>query len=208
MKTKRVIYLLAISIACLAMGCSVYTTAYSSTADGTDFSKYHTFAWLPDQTDTTDLPYNNEIIRNNIRNCFGKNLAERGYTVDLNNPDLLLGIVVTNKKKERIRYSAYPQTSYYCRYYYGSTYYIPYEFNYYYRNFPVYCYPIDYYTQKFEYIEGSITLNVLDRSQNKLIWSGTAKGDIYDPAYINKNIHPAIRAIMKKYPVKPIIKKK
>lgn len=209
MKTTKTIYVSIIFILSLYLlsGCSVYPTVYTSTAEGTDFYKYHTFAWLPDQTDTTNLPYNNEIIRNNIRNCFGKQLAERGYSVNLDTPDLLLGIVITTKKKEQVYYGVYPQSYYYCRYYFGSAYYFPYPYEYYYHYFPVYCYPVDYYTNKSEYIESSITLNILDRTQNKLIWSGTAQGDIYDPAYINRHIHPAVEAIMRKYPIKPIVKK-
>jgi len=174
----------------------------------TDFSKYRTFAWLPDQMDTTDLPYNNEIIRNNIRNYFGQSFAERGYKIELDSPDVLLRVMITNKKKEQlISYSPNPYPYYYCNYYFGSSYYSPYNFDYYYRYHNDYCYPPQYFTEKQEYIEGAIILNVIDRKKNKLVWSGAAKGDIYDPSYINANIHPAVEAIMKKYPVKPITNK-
>lgn len=201
-------FLLVALIIWVYSSCDVYSNISNSSDIGTDFSKYKTFAWLPDQMDTTNLPYNNQIIRNNIRNYFGKSFAERGYKVDLDSPDILLRVVITNKKKEKeITYSSNPYPYYYCNYYFGSTYYYPYDFNYYYRNHAVYCYPPDYYTEKQEYIEGSIVLNVIDRKQNKLVWSGVARGDIYDPAYINENIHPAVEAIMKKYPVKAIAKK-
>lgn len=201
-------FLLVTIIILVYTGCDLYSDISSSSDVATNFSKYRTFAWLPDRTDTTDLPYNNEIIRNNIRNYFGQSFAERGYKVDLDSPDVLLNIVITNKKKEKvIIYSANPYPYYYCNYYYGSTYYYPYDFNYYYRYHPGYCYPSNYYTEKQEYVEGSIILNVIDRKQNKLVWSGVARGDIYDATYINENIHPAVEAIMKKYPVKPITKK-
>lgn len=188
--------------------CEIYTDISTSADASTDFSKYKTFAWLPDQTDTTNLPYNNEVIRNNIRNYFGQSFAERGYSVNLDTPDVLLRVIIGTKKKQ-IEYvlSPYPWSNYYCNYYYGSIYYFPYDFNYYYRYPSAYCYPYDDFTQKYEYIEGSITLNVIDRKLNKLVWSGTARGDIYDPAYYDENIHPAVEAIMKKYPVKPITKK-
>lgn len=201
-------FLLGLIIILVYTGCDIYTDISASSDVNADFSKYHSFAWLPDQMDTTGLPYNNEIIRNNIRNYFGQSFAERGYKLNLDSPDVLLRVVITNKKKEKvIAYSDNPMPYYYCNYYYGSTYYYPYDFNYYYRYYPGYCYPPNYYTEKQEYIEGSIVLNVIDRKQNKLVWSGIAKGDIYDPSYINENIHPAVEAIMKKYPVKPIIKK-
>jgi hypothetical protein len=47
----------------------------------------------------------------------------------------------------------------------------------------------------------------VDRKLNRLVWSGTAKGDIYDPEYIDKDIHPAVLRIMKKFPVKEIKEK-
>jgi hypothetical protein len=202
-------FLLVTIIILVYTSCNIYRNISTNVAVDTNFSKYRTFAWLPDQTDTTNLPYNNEIIRNNIRNYFGKSFAERGYTVNLDTPDVLLKVFITNKKKENvITYSSNPLPYYYCNYYYGSTYYYPYDFNYYYRYSPGYCSPPNYYSEKQEYIEGSIILNVIDRKLNKLVWSGIARGDIYDPSFIDENIHPAVEAIMNKYPVKPIAKNK
>jgi hypothetical protein len=203
MKAKCYFGILTLFI--LTGSCGVYTEIYTNADSTTDFSVYHSYAWLPDQIDTTDMPYNNGIIRDNIRNYFGQSMAIRGYIVNLDSPDVLLSIVVLNKKKERlIRETPEPD---YCRYYRGSIYYFPYRGDYYYSQPFIYCYPASYYTKKYEYMEGSITLNVVDRKQDKLIWSGTARGDIYDAAYINKNIHPAVKAIMKKYPAKPVAKR-
>src|ERR1035437_3981696 len=110
----------------LLFGCSLYTDI-SVTADGeADFSKYQTFAWLPDDTDTANSPYNNEIIRNNIRNYFGHSFSERGYRVDLDTPDVLLQLViVSNKKEKEVIYPTYPRIYYYCPYYYCSDYFSP-----------------------------------------------------------------------------------
>jgi hypothetical protein len=185
----------------LLNACSVYNKIIINYDDATDFSKYKTFAWLPDNTDTVNLPYNNSVIHNNIKNYFGQSFAERGYVFHSDSPDLLLRISVVDTKKEKtVVYAQRSDFYYYSPYYYGSTYYSPYYFNYYYRS------PGSYYTEKQEYLEGSITLEIFDRVKNKLIWTATAMGEIYDPSYINKDIHPAVCAIMKKYPVKPIKK--
>lgn len=213
MKKEKTFYLVLLGalIIVVLFGCNAYKNISTNADVNADFSKYKTFAWLPDQTDTSSQPYNNEIIRNNIRNYVGQNFAERGYKINLDTPDVLLRIIVVNKKKEKeIVYSSYPWPYYYCRYYYGSIYYFPYDFDYYYWHYPLYCYPDDdyTYTQKYEYLESSIILNVIDRKQNKLVWSGTAQGDIYDTAFINENIHPAVEAIMREYPIKPIKKSK
>ena len=190
-------------IVVILSGCGAYSTIITSTDLEADYTNYRTFAWLPDQMDSTNVPYNNEIIRNNIKNYFGQSFSKRGYPVNLEEPDILLKITINNNKKEKIViYSTFPGPFYQCRYYYGSSYYFPYSSDYYYHLRSIYCYPDNFFTQRFEYYESSITLNVFDRVGNKLIWTGTAKGDIYDPLYINKNIHPAVKSIMRKYPVK------
>lgn len=187
------------------LGCGVYTEISVTADENISLSKFKTFAWLPDQTDTINSPYNNEIIRNNLKNYFGQEMATRGYAVELDTPDVLLQVAIVNKKQEReIRYPIHPRPFYYCNYYYCSVYYSPYPYDYYYRHYNNYCYAMGYCKETIKYVEGSITLNVIDRKSNKLIWAGTAKGDIYDPSYINRSIHPAVEAIMKKFPVKAI----
>lgn len=204
---KRIVFLTIIFCVLLSVSCGIYTSIHSEQSADTDFSAYHTFAWLRDDADTLNSPYNNEIIRNNIRNYFGQSFAERGYSLQLDTPDVLLKVIITNQKKERlIIYTSkpHPMPYYYNRYYYGSIYYSPYQWNYYYRQNNTFCYPANHCSQKIEYVEGSITLNVIERKTGKLVWSGVAIGDIYDPAYIKRNIHPAVVAIMKKYPVRPV----
>ncbi len=206
MKTNYSIFFISVF---LFLTCGIYTEI-SVTSDATaGFSQYKTFAWLQDNLDTANSPYNNEIIRNNIRNYIGKSFAERGFTVNLDTPDVLLQVVISNHKKEaKYYYSVNPRSYYYTPYYYCSEYYCPYNFEYYYRNSANYCYSMGYCVEVINYVEGAITLNVIDRIESKLIWSGTAKGDIYDPAYINRSIHPAVEAIMEKFPVRSIDNKK
>lgn len=183
--------------------CNAYPVITSTVDSSADFSLYRTFAWLPDKGDTNNRPYNNEIIRNNTRNYFAQSFSARGYSVDLELPDLLLEVSVKNKPGEsRIVCVPYPPNYYYNRYYYGSIYYYPYPWNFYYRYYA--SYPAVVCGPGPSYIEGGITLNVFDRVTNKLVWSGTASGDIYDPGYISRSIHPAVEAIMKKYPVKMV----
>lgn len=203
---KKNIWITIIVAALVIAGCSTYSKIYSDFDRSADFTKYKTFAWLPDKTDTTNSPYNNEIIRNNLRNYFGQCMSDRGYSFDFENPDVLMQLVITNSKKEKILPS-YSSIYYYRPYYYGSYYYQPYAFGYYYRYYPSYSYStfIGYpTTYRIEYVNGAITLNFIDRKTNKMVWTGTAEGDIYDPAMISHDLHPAIHNILAQYPVKPI----
>jgi len=178
---KKILWISASILIVVLAGCSTTYNAVSSDYDrSVDFTQYKTFAWLPDKADTANTRYNNEIIRNNIRNYFGQCMSDRGYTFDGESPDLLMQIVITNAKKERV-VTSYPSSYYYSPYYYGSHYYSPYRFGYYYDYYPSYGYGYSRYSgystaQKQEYVNGSITLNLIDRKANKLIWSGTAEG--------------------------------
>ena len=205
---NRLAFFLLTAIIIGYVGCEVYTDISTSTDVATDFSKYKSYSWLPDQTDVDDEPYNNQIIRNNLKNYFGQSFSQRGYEHNLDTPGVNLKLIIATKRLEKVVvYPPYPWPYYYGSYYYGGIYYYPYEFGYYYPSHPYY-YPPNYYTQKYDYVERAITLNVFDRKQNKLVWSGTLRGDIYDPDYDNKNLKPIADAIMKNYPVKPIIKRK
>lgn len=206
---KTSIWILSIAIIVL-VGCSTTYNAVSTDYDrAINFSQYKTFAWLPDKADTANTPYNNEIIRNNIRNYFGQCMSDRGYQFDGESPDILMQLVITNAKKERV-ITSYPSSYYYRPYYFGSFYYTPYPYGYYYRHYPSYGYGYSGFpgystTQKQEYVNGSITLNFIDRKNNKLVWTGTAEGDIYDASHISHDLHPAVHSILNEYPVKPLV---
>lgn len=204
-KTYHTSLILYFSTLVLLSGCGIYSDIVTNADSNTNFCQYHTFAWLPDQIDTTNLPYNNEIIRNNIKNYFGQSFADRGYRVELDSPDVLLSLKYVNVPKENVIIVVdRPFPFYYSRYYYGSDYYFPYYFDYYYHDHSFLNYSTELNKKTSDYIESSITLNVIDRKLNKLVWTGTASADIYDLSYLNKNIHPAVEAIMRRYPVNPI----
>lgn len=191
-------------------GCGIYNEITVNTPANTDLTGFTTFAWLPDQRDTVNSPYNNEVIRNNIRNCIGRKLSDRGYKPELDTPDVVLQLVIDNKlSTKNIVSPARPPYFYYNKYYYGSDYFTPYTINYYYKpGRLLYCSTLGYCVSEISYMEGSITLNVISVKDGKLVWSCTAKGDIYDPSYIKESIHPAVLRIMKHYPVKAIVKRR
>ena len=188
----------------LLIGCGVYNNISSDYDRSADFTKYKTFAWLPDK-DSSNTPYNNQIIRNNTINYFSHCMGAREMKANVDTPDVLLQLVVNSVKKETTVTS--PVYNSYSNYYYSNPYYFPYPSSYYYRSpsfSNYYNYNHGYITQKIEYTQSTITLNVIDRKENKLIWKGTAEGDLYDPSYIEDNLHPAVYDILNNYPVKPI----
>ncbi len=196
------------------ISCGPYHHVYTNYDKSVDFSRFHTFAWAPDSTGndakvSPDLAaYDNDIVRNNAKNYVTHNLTRRGMLVNIDSPDVVFQLVLLNEKKEEIMsYRAYP----YNGYYYYNPYYFPYYYPY--SNFyTLYGWGIPPYwgntIYKRTYVKGTVTINMFDRDQKKLIWTGSAEGDIYDPAYIQFEVHPAIDRIMKRFPIKPVSKPK
>lgn len=208
---------LALTGICVGMiGCGSYRTVYSTMDKSVDFSQYRTFAWAPDTVrDESKIPdnlaFDNDIVRNNAKNYITNNLTKRGLLVNVDSPDFVLQLVLLNERKEKI-VTHYNRTHPYMGYYFHSPFYFPYYYPYYrYYTWYGWSYPPAWeeattYTKT--YVRGTVIVKMIDRSEQKLVWMGTAEGDIYDPSYIHYNVHPAIDRIMKLFPVKDVSKQK
>jgi len=214
-------------------GCSVYSVLYTDHSQNVNFWAYKTFAWLPsDDNDTTEnTPYHNQIIESNTKNYFTHEFLARGMTVHLDTPDVLMQLVIkaVNKQKtEQVPVSAPVPNQYYNNSYYRNPYTNPYNnpYNYNPYNYPAtspqnpyytpypnqynYNFPFNnitnygYVTQTVDYTQSTITLNIIDRKLNKMVWTTTVEGDLYDPDEMQNNLHPAVLRILDSYPVKPI----
>ncbi len=188
LKLKKDLYILLFILLILCMiKCSVYNEIYSEYDHSADFTKYKTFAWLPDSGITArkdsfrNTAYDNDVIRNNAKNYINHQLAERGLKIHVDEPDALFQLVLLNEKKQRI--VAYDPPYYPFPYYYGAYRHYPYYFNG--RTYYPYYYPYyDYYTYygwgcgnyycgypyayKQTYVKGTITIHMFDRKQKKL----------------------------------------
>jgi hypothetical protein len=195
-------------------GCSgnIFQKISSNYDHTVDFKKYHTYAWLDDNKPHTETPFDNEIVENNIENYIDKELAKRNYSAQINEPDLLFQLVLTNKPKTRLEkipiyssgiYANYPPNSY--RYYSERGYrWNAYRYGYLDYTVPPYRIGTRLVTTHFD--RSKISIYVFERVSNRLIWTGSAKGNVYDEQYNQSDIHPAIIDILDKYPVKPVKK--
>jgi len=196
--------------------CKTYDNVYSTYDESIDFAKYKTYAWLDTKKSDTINHYNNDIIENNAKNYIDREFLARNYVVSLDSPDVLMELVLLNEKKQETTANPYNcDNNTYYNYPYNPNYDInpyfnnPYynNYNYYYQqqfNSPYNSSVCDYSicnSQTIDYVKGTITINVIDRKLNKLVWTGSAEGDIYDPQYLQQDIHPAIKSILSQYPV-------
>ena len=213
-KFKRMRFLFSCLVITTLLSCGgVFKNVSSNYDHSINFSSYKTYAWLDKSHTNTETPFNNEIVANNIKNHVDNELENRGYTFNSDAPDLLIELVLNDKDKVSTtsvpiysapEYFRYPINSY--RYYNPKTY----RWNQHgYRNYTYLRppYQIGDRIIKTPYNQSTITINVFDRKKNSLIWMGSAKGDVYDDNYMQKDIPPAIEKILKAYPIKAILKK-
>lgn len=201
--------LMMVCIVISTVRCGTYQDIYYNYDRNVDFTRYETFAWAPDSAvvskgEPENTAYDNDIVRNNTKNYITHRLSERGYLVNIDSPDLIVQLVLLNEKKERV---VTYHTHLYSGYYFYNRHYFPYYYPYYrYYTWYGWRYPpfwddhVTTYTKT--YVKGTITINMFDRKLKKLVWTGSAEGDIYDPVYIQYDVHPAIDRILKKFPIK------
>ncbi|MBI1781687.1 MAG: DUF4136 domain-containing protein [Sphingobacteriales bacterium] len=191
-------------------GCSqkMYKDIQSNYDRSTDFKQYKTFAWLPDK-DSIDAKTLFGMMRNNTMNYFTHCMGERGYKANTDNPDVLLELIIKSETKEKEGptlpkpFSTTTVTTYANPYLHPLS--NPFKYNkpFTYKYFN---YPSEKQLPKETYLKNSITLNVIDRANQKIVWTGTAKADLYDTAYLQMNLHPVVYDILEQYPVKPYSK--
>lgn len=188
----RYAYLMIFLLAC-ACGPTVQT---SKTAE-VDLSAYDSFAYLPNSN--VDMPgkaYADEDVNQMILNTINSQMREEGYTVDRDNPDLLVLLSVstdtetttsTNPVYIRYPYTAYPNagiTPYYNGVYYNE-----------YAGYNV----VGYDTNRYRYQEGTLIVDLIDRESKEIVWTGISTDGIYDTSETAK-IRQMARAIFEKFP--------
>ncbi len=174
MKKTHVFFLgVLISLTILSCGPAVQTVKMS----GDDLSKYSTFAYLPNSNfDDKSIGYNDKTVGSQVIERVNSNLSKAGYTLDRENPDLLVLIrTKTNKETRTYKdpiYASYPYVDLTPA---VSPYYDPFYFT----NYYDYNQIIGYETDVYKYKEGTLIVDLVDRASKKVIWRGTATDQIY-----------------------------
>lgn len=192
--TKNLCVLLLIILA----SCS-RPHVYSDYDHSVDFTEYKTYAWLPNPLDSySNNMFNNQIVENNIKNYASRELDKRGYAVSTNQPDLLIEYNLAIEKKERTvhtplydypynyNWNSYPYYDPYRRYMYG---------------FGPPPYISGYESETIPYTEGTLTISVIDRKTNTLIWRGWNIEKVSDPETFGATLQKDISFIFKRFPV-------
>jgi hypothetical protein len=164
---------------------------------GTDFSRYHTYAWADTEvkTDGDQNPLlRSPIAQANIQQAIESELARRGIRRVENNPDFYLSSHFYVEQAERTvadtppaQYVNYP----YLVRYRGAL--LPVNYGSWYQ-------PRTRYRTE-QYREGTLVLDFIDSKSMNLVWRGSIADPVGDPGRLSKQFSEAARDILDKFPV-------
>jgi hypothetical protein len=173
MHAISVAWILALTLAASTSGCSSISTSYDYD-DTYDFSRLHTYSWLPVPTDQKQ----NELILKRVKTELSAGLADRGYREAKGKADFRLAIHMGTERRVQVDDWGYA----YGRHYgFGGA-----------GRLEVY-----------EYDEGTLIVDMVDAGTKKLFWRGTARKTVdpgATPEKITATVQEAVDKILKNFP--------
>lgn len=166
--------LLAAAAVVLVVGCSS-TTVSTDFDRQADFSQYRTFAWYEHGDDGRPREQPNQIVDGRIRRAIAQSLIDRGLTQAApGSADLLVTYYVGLDRELRM-YS----TGYGYGYWYGWG---------------------GYRTDVYEYVEGTLVVDLIDAAKDQLVWRGTLTKALSEGAGSEENVREVVSRLMSAYP--------
>jgi len=194
MKILKYAAALVLFVSFTACGPAVSTTEQ----EGVDLSKFHTFAYLPNTG--IEVPKKNETdedVDELVIKTINANLQDAGYTINRNNPDLL--VLVSTKidfdsdTAPDAKYASYPYTA-------EATGVSTYYGDYFYVGYADFGSIAGYNTDSYSYKEGTVVVDIIDRKTKESVWKGASSESLYDETQADA-IANLVNEIFKKYPL-------
>jgi hypothetical protein len=170
------------------MSCSAYNINYER-KPGTDFSKYHSYAWLP--PDSTSGKYvNKKYVNDRIMFYTNRQLAQKGMHIDAQKPDALFNFYTYTVDKVEYQYNPPPAAVSFG--FGGPGYYMGYAAP----LAPATVTPVTYR-------EGTLVIEMYDVATQSLVWKGVVTKALDRSVDIDAELNAAISRTMFTLPVKP-----
>lgn len=168
--------LITLLLLMLVVSCSPRVTTVNP--ESTDLSNYESFAYLPNaDVEMSNTAMDQEDVNQRIVETTKAQLERRGFTIDRDQPDMLMLISVAKDQEVATDtdpvYATYPYNSY------GVRTVSPYYNNYYYNDFYNYGGVVGYDTDTYQYTEGTLVINLIDRETKNTVWKGITSDAIY-----------------------------
>ncbi|MFN3405415.1 MAG: DUF4136 domain-containing protein [Cytophagaceae bacterium] len=189
------IFVMVVMVAA-ACGRRVHTSA----SPRLDLAQYKTYAWLPDnqgenQQQTEDGMsdvYVNDIMREHLRNQVNQELQAKGYRINTENPDFLVSLKTFTERRRAV--AGFPV---YSGLYYGQ--YGTFGYPGFYSPF-MYHHPFAYQYSSYDYIDGTLVLDIIDRENKKLVWRGWTEGREIRPRRVQRELSKDLDKILDEIP--------
>ena len=175
MNTNQFLSLITLSLLFISCGSQVKTT----NPENKDLDNYQTYAYLPNTGFNSATMESDQDINQVVLETVNMNLENAGYTLDTENPDLLVLINSTTNIEENQKteadYASYPYDP-------GVTAVSPLYSNYFYSGFTNFGPITGYDVNTYQYQEGAVDINLVDSKTKELVWSGQTSGAIVNAA--------------------------
>ena len=163
--------------------CATSKTVVRSDYDHkVDFSQYHSFGFF--EKLATDERYES-LTTEYIKTAVIQEMKSRGYHFVEQNPDLLVNFNIKLKEKQKVQSAPYAAGYYGYRWgYYGA--WGGYNYN----------------TYTYEYTQGTMNIDLVDRARKQMVWEGVAIGRVSEEDFANmeQTISKHVHEIFKKFP--------
>ncbi len=172
-------------------GCASTPDVYSQVAPGSDFRNIKTYAFIAQAS--TDKAGYQSLETNMLKVAVAGQLDARGLSYDPQNPDVVLNFFILTDEKIKARQTPTMAAGGYYGYRGG-----------FYDGFgPGMGVGMGYETTIQQYTEGTLTIDLIDPRERKLLWEGTVKGRVTkkDVKNMEATIEAAVAEIFTRFPV-------
>lgn len=183
-------------IAIITHSCGPAVTTMKPTNDNLD--KYNTFSYLPNAA--LEMPDKNskDGVNRMVIQAINDNMIDAGYRLERDAPDLL--VLISSKIAQETEVDREPLYASYGYYNRPGLTVNPYYSNFYYRGYTTFPRVVGYDTDTYNYKEGTLIIQLVDRETNETVWKGLSSKSIYDSAN-TKAMTNLVNAIFEEYPL-------
>ncbi len=190
MKSNTILFIaMAAMITIATYGCAA--TAHVEKDASVNFRNYKTYSWVSEKEKSLKDRNSNSLIDQQVRSAVAKELQKNGWVETKADPQVLIdyNIMVENSVRENSNpvYSM-PFT----RYFYNPVT----------RRINSFYYPsqmLGFDRNEIPFKEGTITIHMIDKNTDKLIWQGWASTEVNSRNLTGKEVSSGVRSILKKF---------
>jgi hypothetical protein len=184
----------AIAILFLFTKCG--PTVQTNKTANVNLEKFDTYAYLPTPDTVKYMRLSEEMVEEKTMEAVNNEMQEAGYTINRDNPDLLVKThVMVDREVETV---ADPVYSTYDYYYPGFT--VGYPSPYYYSGYNTVPQVVGYDVDAIPYTEGTIVVDIINAKTNEIVWRGWAEETISADNF-EDDLKEYVDEIFEEYPV-------